>query len=68
LVEEGLIVEHFALKHYHGDTWPSLKGNGFDGLVIADEREVVQEFIDTVNRLIDENADLKRRLGGTQHA
>lgn len=44
--------EPFVVKHYVDDVWPSIKGNGFDGLEIGETREEAQEFIDWVNTRI----------------
>jgi hypothetical protein len=46
-------MEKFTIKHYCNDPHPTLKGNGFDGLVIGDYREEAEEFIEFVNKLIE---------------
>ena len=46
-------LEHFVVKHYNEDPHPSIKGNGFDGLVIGNYREEAEGFIALVNTLID---------------
>ena len=43
-------MERFIVKHYASDAHPSIKGNGFDGLLIAKTREEAEEFIDFVNK------------------
>lgn len=42
-------AEPFIVKHYVGEDRPSIKGNGFDGLQIGEEREDAQEFVDWIN-------------------
>lgn len=51
-------VEPFVVKHYSSDEHPSIKGNGFDGLYIGDDREQAQEFIDFINTLCTEHDTL----------
>jgi hypothetical protein len=46
-------MEKFIIKHYAEDPHPTLKGNGFDGLVIGDYRKEAEEFIEFVNKLIE---------------
>ncbi len=46
-------MDKFVIKHYTDEPHPTLKGNGFDGLVIGDYRDEAQNFIDFVNNLID---------------
>lgn len=41
--------ELFVVKHYEGDTFPTIKGNGFDGLQVGEDREEANEFIGWVN-------------------
>ncbi len=45
-------MEEFIVKHYLSDERPSIKGNGFDGLEIGEERDDAEEFISYVNKLI----------------
>jgi len=45
-------IEPFIVKHYTGDEFPSIKGNGFDGLRIGDDREEAEQFIAFVNKLM----------------
>lgn len=47
-----VLTEPFVVKHYVGNAHPSIKGNGFDGLVVGEEREEAEEFITAVNALI----------------
>ena len=42
-------LEPFVVKHYSGDERPSIKGNGFDGLEIGEDREEAEAFISWVN-------------------
>jgi hypothetical protein len=44
--------EPFVIKHYSGDERPILKGNGFDGLGIGDDREEAELFVTWVNARI----------------
>ena len=41
--------EPFVVKHYSGDERPIIKGNGFDGLEVGQDREEAQAFADWVN-------------------
>jgi hypothetical protein len=50
-------LEYFTVKHYVSEDFPSVKGNGFDGLFIADSKEEAQLFIDFVNSLIKQIKD-----------
>ena len=43
--------EQFIVKHYSGDERPTLKGHGFDGLEIGNNREEAQEFLDYLNAM-----------------
>jgi len=45
-------MEMFVIKNYEGDGHPTIKGNGIDGLIIGEEREEAEEFIDAVNKAI----------------
>jgi len=45
-------MEKFIVKRYSSDERPIIKGNGFDGLVVGDDREEAEEFIAFVNNLI----------------
>jgi hypothetical protein len=45
-------MESFVVKHYNEQAHPSIKGNGFDGLVIGEYREEAETFIKFVNELI----------------
>ncbi len=42
-------VEPFCVKFYSEDPFPSLKGNGFDGLQIGKTREEAEEFVKWIN-------------------
>jgi hypothetical protein len=46
-------VETFVVKHYSSDERPIIKGNGFDGLEVGEDREQAEEFITFVNGLIE---------------
>ena len=45
-------MELFVVRQYIGDDFPSIKGNGFDGLRIGDDREEAEAFIAFVNKII----------------
>jgi len=45
------IQKAFIIKQYSKSEGPILKGNGFDGLKIGDNRDEAQEFIDFINTL-----------------
>ena len=49
-------MEHFTVKHYIGDSRPTLKGNGFDGLEVGRTREDAQDFVTFLNAAIREAA------------
>ena len=42
--------ESFVVRHYASDDYPSIKGNGFDGLQVGEDREEAEEFIAWVNK------------------
>ncbi len=42
-------TEPFVVKFYSEDGCPSLKGNGFDGLRIGEDREEAEEFVKWLN-------------------
>ena len=44
--------EQFIVKHYSEDERPMLKGHGFDGLTIGDDRQEAQEFVDYLNTML----------------
>ena len=46
--------DKFIIKHYADDPHPTLKGNGFDGLVIGDYREEAEGFITYINNRIEQ--------------
>jgi hypothetical protein len=54
--------ERFIVKHYTDDPHPTLKGNGFDGLVIGDYREEAEKFITFVNHKLDRIEELEAQL------
>lgn len=45
-------MNQFIVKHYSEEPHPTIKGNGFDGLVIGNYREEAEDFIEFVNGLI----------------
>jgi len=46
------MMEKFVVRHYACDERPIIKGNGFDGLEVGEDREEAEEFIEFVNRII----------------
>lgn len=44
--------EQFIVKHYSEDERPILKGHGFDGLTIGNDRQEAQEFLDYLNTML----------------
>ena len=42
--------ESFVVRHYASDDYPSIKGNGFDGLQVGEDRKEAEEFIAWVNK------------------
>jgi hypothetical protein len=48
--------EPFVVKHYSADERPSIKGNGFDGLEIGENRKEAEEFISWVNAHLSRSA------------
>jgi hypothetical protein len=42
----------FVVKHYSADERPTIKGNGFDGLEVGQDREEAEAFITFVNSAI----------------
>ena len=50
---EGSDALHpFVVRHYTDDERPSIKGNGFDGLEIGEDRQEAEEFITWINERI----------------
>jgi hypothetical protein len=48
-------VEPFVVRFYVGDPFPTIKGNGFDGLAFHEPREEVEDFVKWLNsRLCEE--------------
>jgi len=43
-------VEPFVVRHYAGESHPSIKGNGFDGLTVGNDREEAEQFITWINQ------------------
>jgi hypothetical protein len=41
--------ELFVVRHYGDDEKPCIKGNGFDGLTIGEDREEAEQFVAWVN-------------------
>jgi hypothetical protein len=54
----GVKLEPFVVKHYAETERPIIKGNGFDGLQVGEDREEVQQFVDWLNaRLLPRQRD-----------
>jgi hypothetical protein len=47
--ETAAPVEQFVVKHYVDNDFPCIKGNGFDGLQIGENREEAETFIRWIN-------------------
>jgi hypothetical protein len=45
-------MEPFVVRNYTGEDRPTIKGNGFDGLEIGEDREEAERFVALVNRAI----------------
>jgi len=45
-------MENFIIKHYSEEERPIIKGNGFDGLEIGEDREEAEEFVNFINDII----------------
>lgn len=48
-------IEPFVVKHYASDERPSIKGNGFDGLEIGEERQDAEDFVKWLNERLGVN-------------
>jgi hypothetical protein len=46
-------VEKFIVKHYNGEAHPSIKGHGFDGTTLGDERYEADDFVEYINSMIE---------------
>lgn len=46
-------MEDFVVRHYSVDERPTIKGNGFDGLHVGENREEAQVLTDYINRKFD---------------
>jgi hypothetical protein len=44
-------MEPFVVRHYTGEERPTIKGNGFDGLEIGEDREEAERFVAFVNAI-----------------
>jgi hypothetical protein len=44
-----MTIEPFVVKHYSSEERPSIKGNGFDGLEIGEDRAEAEEFVSWLN-------------------
>lgn len=52
----------FSVRFYVGSDAPELRGMGFDGLRIGDDREDAQEFVDWLNTQIESIDALKAEV------
>lgn len=59
------MTEEFVVKHYSGEERPTIKGNGFDGLELGEDRDEAERFIQFVNKLIQENNLLSKPINGS---
>lgn len=63
----GVVREPFVVKHYEGDTFPTIKGNGFDGLQVGEDRLEAEEFISWINARLSVPPAASRCLGAECH-
>ena len=56
-------AEHFIVKFYTADEGPTIKGNGFDGTRVGDDRQDAEELTTWVNARLDRIAALEILLG-----
>jgi hypothetical protein len=52
VIERLQEVHPFVVRYYTNDERPSIKGNGFDGLEIGEDRQEAEEFIAWINKRI----------------
>lgn len=52
--------EPFVVKHYISDERASIKGNGFDGLSVGEDREEAEHFISFVNNALRELQEARK--------
>jgi hypothetical protein len=48
-------LEPFVVRHYTEDSNPTIKGNGFDGLVLGEDLTEAEEFVNWVNTALNLN-------------
>jgi hypothetical protein len=49
-LEQGVQqMQPFVVRHYTEDERPTIKGNGFDGLEIGEDREEAEAFVAWIN-------------------
>lgn len=61
-------VEGFVVRHYIYDEGPTIKGNGFDGLRVGDDRDEAEEFVRWVNAALAQQPAACPKCGGTGEA
>lgn len=54
--------EHFVVKHYTEEEGPIIKGNGFDGLRVGDDRQDAEELVSWINAKLDRISELEALL------
>jgi len=52
-------MDKFVVKKYEGEQYPIIKGNGFDGLEVGQDREDAEAFILFVNNIMDRVKELE---------
>lgn len=57
------LMDRFVVRHYCAEDRPTIKGNGFDGLEIGEDRKEAKEFIQFVNILIERIQDVWQSIG-----
>ena len=55
--------EPFIVKHYTSEEGPIIKGNGFDGLRIGEDREEAEDFVKWINARLDLLVRLMKQVG-----
>jgi hypothetical protein len=66
--------EPFIVKHYAATERPIIKGNGFDGLEVGQDREEAEEFVRWLNDALgvaavcSDEAEERNKPDGENHA
>jgi hypothetical protein len=57
-----MVVQQFVVKHYTSEERPTIKGNGFDGLEVGEDREDAEEFVGWLNERFSDIDRLREEL------